>query len=212
MSSDKKKTPLFEWHRANGGNMVEFGDYVMPLWYAGTKREHLAVIESAGLFDTSHMAVVLVDGPGAYDLIQLCFTRDLDACIGKDNAPISPGRCVYGAYLDERGQAIDDAIVYKINDEAYMVVVNAGMGGVIAAHLESSKGDRDVRASDMTDKLGKIDIQGPAAVKTMRKLVQSPETVFKKLFYFSFRGHFDEGSSTRSRSGRRSSRPGRSSA
>jgi aminomethyltransferase len=194
MGTEKKKTALFDWHVANGGNMVEFGDYVMPLWYAGTKREHLAVVTSAGIFDTSHMAVVMVSGSGSFDLIQRCFTRDLNACIGKDNAPISPGRCVYGAYLDEQGHAIDDAIVYKYTDDEWMVVVNAGMGGVIATHLESQKGSLDVTATDLTDKLGKIDIQGPAAVKTMRQLVKSPETVFKKLFYFSFKGHFDDSS------------------
>ncbi len=193
MSTAKKKTPLFDWHQEHGGNMVEFGDYIMPLWYAsGTKKEHLSVITDAGLFDTSHMAAVLVDGPGAYELIQFCFTRDLDACIGKDNKPIKPGRCVYGAFLSEQGHAIDDGIVYQVNDTDYIIVVNAGMGGVIAAHLNSNLGGRQAEITDLTDQLGKIDIQGPAAVKTMQAVLKNPEQVFKKLLYFSFKGHFDD--------------------
>ena len=192
MSTDKKKTPLFDWHTQRGANMVEFGDYIMPVWYASARDEHMAVITHAGLFDTSHMAAVRVQGPDAFDLLQWCFTRNLQSCVGKDNAPITPGKCVYGAFLDEQGQAIDDSIVYKIADEEYLVVVNAGMGGVIAAHLEASKKDHRVRLVDMTDKLGKIDIQGPAAIRIMQRVLMAPEATFDKLTYFSFKGHFDE--------------------
>ena len=87
-----KQTPLCDWHKQHGANMVDFGDYLMPVWYASAKDEHMAVITSAGLFDTSHMAVVRLIGPGAFDLLQWCFTRDLRSCVGKDNAPISPGK------------------------------------------------------------------------------------------------------------------------
>ena len=196
MSTDKKTTPLFDWHKENGGNMVEFGDYVMPLWYSGTKKEHMAVVTNAGAFDTSHMASIMVNGSGAFDLLQLCFTRDLNGCIGKDNSPISAGRCVYGAFLSEKGEAIDDAIVYKIKNDEYMVVVNAGMGGTIASHMEANKGDLDAKCKDMTDNLGKFDMQGPMSVKIIQKVIKDPKTVLKKLFYFSFKGHFDENADT----------------
>ena len=194
MTTEKKKTPLFDWHTQNGANMVEFGDYVMPVWYASAKDEHMAVVTHAGLFDTSHMAAVRVLGPGAFDLIQWCFTRNLDSCVGKENAPIAPGKCVYGAFLNERGQAIDDSIVYKIKDEEFLVVVNAGMGGVVAAHLKANKKSLRVECIDLTDKLGKIDIQGPSAIKTMQKVLKSPEAVLDKLTYFSAKGHFDPSS------------------
>ena len=191
-----KKTPLYDWHAAQKANIVEFGDYLMPVWYGSSKDEHMAVVTHAGLFDTSHMAVVRVHGTGAFDLLQWCFTRNLHACVGKDNAPISPGKCVYGAFLDEHGHAIDDSIVYKVADEEYVVVVNAGMGGAIAAHLEANAKAKslDVRMTDMTDNLGKIDIQGPAAVKIMQKVLKTPERVFEKMTYFSFKGHFDPAS------------------
>jgi aminomethyltransferase len=194
MSSEKKKTPLCEWHTQHGANMVEFGDYLMPVWYSSAKDEHMAVVNHAGLFDTSHMAAVRVFGPGAFDLLQFCFTRNLTSCVGKDNAPITPGKCVYGAMLDAHGYAIDDCIVYKVTDQEYLVVVNAGMGGVIAAHLEANKKGLDVRTVDMTDKLGKIDIQGPAAVKIMQTVLKAPEATFDKVTYFSFKGHFDPAS------------------
>jgi len=188
-----KKTPLYDWHAQQGANIVEFGDYLMPVWYGSSKDEHLAVVTHAGLFDTSHMAVVRVHGTGAFDLLQWCFTRNLHACVGKDNAPLTPGKCVYGAFLDEHGHALDDSIVYKVADAEYVVVVNAGMGGAIAAHLEANASAKslDARMTDMTDTLGKIDIQGPAAVRIMQKVLTTPEKVFEKLTYFSFKGHFD---------------------
>jgi aminomethyltransferase len=194
MTTDKKHTPLFDWHVAQGANMVEFGDYVMPVWYSSAKDEHLAVVQRAGLFDTSHMAAVRVFGPGAFDLLQWCFTRNLHACVGKDNAPLTPGKCVYGAFLDDHGHAVDDSIVYKVADEEYLVVVNAGMGGVIAAHLEANKKGLDVRTVDLTDRLGKIDIQGPASIKIMEKVLQAPDAAFDGLTYFSYKGHFDPAS------------------
>lgn len=194
MSTDKKRTPLYDWHSQHGANMVEFGDYLMPVWYASARDEHMAVVTHAGLFDTSHMAVVRVHGPGAFDLLQWCFTRDLRACVGKDDAPLTPGKCVYGAFLDVHGYAVDDSIVYKVKDDEYVVVVNASMGGPIAAHLEANKKNWDVRCVDLTDKLGKIDIQGPASIKIMQKVLKAPDATFDKLTYFSFKGHFDPAS------------------
>jgi aminomethyltransferase len=193
MTELKKHTPLFDWHRAHGANIVEFGDYLMPVWYQSARNEHLAVVSRAGLFDTSHMAVIRVFGAAGYDLLQWCFTRNLDACVGKDGAPLTDGKCVYGAFLDEHGHAIDDSIVYKIKDGEYMVVVNAGMGGPVAKHLAEQAKARglEVKIVDLTDQLGKIDLQGPGAIKTMAKVLQAPEAVFDKLPYFSAKGHFD---------------------
>jgi len=195
MASAKKQTPLFDWHKTHGANIVEFGDYMMPVWYASARNEHLAVVSQAGLFDTSHMATIRVFGKDAFEVLQWCFTRDLNACSGKDAAPLTDGKCVYGLFLDEHGHAIDDSIVYKIQEGEYMVVVNASMGGPVAKHLVEQAKGRDVKVMDLTDQLGKIDIQGPASIKTMAKVLKNPEAVFDKLPYFSAKGHFDPASS-----------------
>ncbi len=188
-----KTTPLHDWHTSQGANMAVFGEYHMPMWYAaGAKKEHLSVLTAAGLFDTSHMAVVLVDGAGAFDLLQATFTNNLAACIGQAKSPLVPGRCVYGAFLDEEGQVIDDAIVFQLAAERYMVVVNAGMGADIAARLyDQPQPPETVRITDMTDRLGKIDIQGPAAAKILSAVLQDPDTVLKNLPYFAFKGYFE---------------------
>jgi len=189
-----KKTPLHSWHVSNGANMANFGGYEMPLWYSTARKEHLSVLTNAGIFDTSHMALLLVKGTDAYELLQLCFTNNMDACIGKRKKPISPGRCVYGTYLNEEGEVIDDTIIYMLEENSYMAVVNAGMGGVVAEHFSANKGDRNVEITDLTHSVGKIDIQGPMAAKILGKALADPEAVFEKMPYFSFKGHFDAAS------------------
>ncbi len=191
MGQPVKRTPLHAWHVSQGASMADFGGYEMPLWYSSVKNEHLAVLTHAGLFDTSHMALVDVRGPGAQPLLQHCFTNDLDACIGKSRKAIFNGRCVYGAFLDETGGVIDDGIVYKLSDNHYLVVVNAGMGAKIAAHLMANKPALETTVTDMTDRVGKIDIQGPMAARILSDVLVDAETVFDAMPYFSFKGRLD---------------------
>ncbi len=189
----QKTTPLHDWHLERDAHMSLFGGYEMPLWYpSGAKREHLAVLTGAGMFDTSHMAVIMVEGSGALDLLQLCFTKDLDACIGKDKTPLVPGRCAYGVFLDDLGHVRDDAIVSQVAPGMYMIVVNAGMGGPIARHLEDRAGGTATRIHDLTDGIGKMDIQGPLSARILSRMLKDPEGVLDRMPYFTFKGFFDE--------------------
>ncbi len=184
-------TPLHEWHVGHGANMAAFGGYDMPLWYSSAKNEHLAVLKTAGLFDTSHMAVVQVEGPGAFDLLQQAFTNDLAGCIGPSRKPLVPGRAVYGAFLDARGHVVDDSIIFMLAADCYLAVVNAGMGPAVARHLEVLAGGGNVAVADLSGGFGKIDLQGPQAARIMATVLADPEAVFTKMPYFAFKGRFD---------------------
>lgn len=187
-----KKTRLNDWHLENGANMADFGGYEMPLWYpTGARAEHLAVLKTAGLFDTSHMAMVAVEGVDAASLLQKLFSKDLDRCIGPKRLPLAPGRCAYGVFADHKGHVIDDAIVYMVAKERYLIVVNAGMGKEITSHLKAFTEGALVTIRDLTDQTGKLDVQGPAAGKILASVLMDPDTVFDGLPYFSFKGHFD---------------------
>ncbi len=184
MNDSLKKTPLNEWHRNAGANMADFGGFDMPLWYdTGVKNEHLGVLNSAGIFDTSHMACITVQGKDAFDLINFCFTRNIDSLV--------KGRCVYGAFLDNKGHCIDDAIVYKFSDDRFMICVNAGMGAAIAAHLADNKADKDAKITDLSGKLAKVDIQGKNAARILSGLLKDPDATFAPMPYFSFKGDVD---------------------
>jgi aminomethyltransferase len=190
-----KKTPLNEWHVRSGAQMGVFGGYAMPLWYpAGAKHEHLSVLLNAGLFDTSHMSSVAVSGADAFDLLQWCFSKNLSACMGTTNAPLPPGRSVYGVLLNPSGHVVDDAIVFRLTETDFLVVVNAGMGATVARHLAAHVGGRTVQIVDLTDQMGKIDIQGPQAARVLARILKDPAAVFERLGYFAFKGSFDPAS------------------
>ncbi|NOX34590.1 MAG: aminomethyl transferase family protein [Deltaproteobacteria bacterium] len=188
MNTCLKTTPLNDWHKAAGANMADFGGFEMPLWYeTGVKNEHLWVLKSAGIFDTSHMACININGKGSFGLINHCFTRDITT--------LEKSRCAYGAFLDTNGHCIDDAIVYKFWDTCFMVCVNAGMGATIARHLEANAKGMDVIIEDLSLKIAKMDIQGINSARILSKLVQNPGKVFNKMPYFSFKGNFNESES-----------------
>ncbi|NNF46724.1 MAG: aminomethyl transferase family protein [Desulfofustis sp.] len=197
MSVSKKlsTTVLHPFHLERNAHMAEFGGYDMPLWYSsGTKAEHLAVISQAGLFDTSHMAVIIVEGSDAFDLLQHSFTRDLRYCQGRSVGPLSDGRSVYGLFLHSDGTVLDDAIISRCGAERYMIVVNSGMGAGVCNHLRELS-DGKVNLVDYTDELGKIDLQGPASAAILQKLLSDPEQVLADMHYFSFRGDIFAGGS-----------------
>ena len=193
MPQTLQRTLLYDWHVKHGANMAPFGEYEMPLWYpAGAREEHLSVITRAGLFDTSHMAVITAAGPGTRDLLQLCFSKDLHSCVGKEKAPLTPGKCIYGVFLNRMGEVLDDAILYQFAADRYMIVVNSGQGRKITDHLEAHKDGRRADLTDLSGQIGKLDLQGPLSARILKKLIIKPDRVFANMHYFSFKGCFDE--------------------
>ncbi|MCW7754432.1 aminomethyltransferase family protein [Desulfobotulus sp. H1] len=189
MQATIQRTRLYAEHQKLGANMADFGGYEMPLWYpAGVRAEHLSVLRAAGMFDTSHMALVRVSGSDSRRLLQALFTKDLDRCTGPKGLPLAPGRCAYGAFCNEKGHVLDDALVYMLERDHYLVVVNAGMGGVLAAHLRSFTGNHAAVVEDLTDQVGKVDVQGPMAGKILSLVLKDAEAVLSSMPYFSFKG------------------------
>ena len=193
MQNNAKVTPLNSWHREHGANMAVFGGYDMPLWYAaGAKAEHLAVLSGCGMFDTSHMAVLRLTGPDIHEFLQWCFSRDIDLCVGKKKAPLSPGRAVYGIFLNEAGGVVDDVILFQTEPDVYLAVVNAGMGAHSTHHvlnyIDTCEGSCNVLVSDLTDKVGKIDVQGPLSGRVLGDVLADANRVLDGMVYFSFKG------------------------
>lgn len=186
-----KTTYLTDWHKQHGAKMDTFGGYEMPLWYGtGPIKEHRAVIQQAGLFDTSHMSELLIEGPDAFDLLQLALSKDLNSCTGKGN-PLERGRATYGFILLENGHLLDDAIVMMEEAETFLLVVNAAMGAPVKEHLDKLGKRLDVAMSDLTGRLCKLDLQGPAAAKILQKVLTPGKALEAPFPYFSFVGHYD---------------------
>lgn len=186
-----KQTLLTDWHRKHGAKMDTFGGYEMPLWYqTGPVKEHRAVIQGAGLFDTSHMSELLIEGPEAFELLQNALSKDLRTCLGK-SGHLERGRATYGFLPLGNGHLLDDAIVMMEENETYLLVVNAGMGEPVRDHLLELGRFLDVAVSDLTGKLCKMDLQGPASAAILERILKPCKAFHAPFPYFSFVGHYD---------------------
>ena len=112
-----KKTPLSEEHVRLGAKMVPFAGWLMPVQYTSIVEEHQAVRNNVGIFDISHMGQLIVDGVGAREWLNTMLTNN----VGK----LDVGMGQYSFLLNERGGIIDDLIVYRIDEQKFLLVVNA---------------------------------------------------------------------------------------
>ncbi|MEX0646157.1 MAG: glycine cleavage system aminomethyltransferase GcvT [Balneolaceae bacterium] len=159
-----KRTPFYEQHKARGAKIIDFGGFEMPVQYAGIKQEHLAVRERAGLFDVSHMGEFFISGPEALNLIQKITINDASV--------LTPGKAQYSAMCYENGGIVDDLLVYMLDDEQYMLVVNASN---IKKDLEwiSSHNSMGATVENRSDKTALLALQGPESVEILRNLTDT---------------------------------------
>ena len=171
----EKKTPLYDNHVALGGKIVPFGGYLLPVQYeTGVIKEHMAVRTEAGLFDVSHMGELMLTGPDALKNVQKVTTNDMSG--------MYDGQVRYSPMCNEQGGVVDDILVYKVHDEAYLLVVNASNkdkdAAWIAGHVSG-----DVKFEDISESVAQVALQGPNAVPILAALA-ADEQIPKK--YYSF--------------------------
>ena len=112
-----KTTPFTKYHIENGARMAEFAGYNMPIEFSGINDEHHTVREKAGVFDVSHMGEIWVKGPRAIDFLQHVTSNNV--------AALYDGKIQYSCLPNGRGGIVDDILVYRINAETFLLVVNA---------------------------------------------------------------------------------------
>ncbi|HEV2404695.1 MAG TPA: glycine cleavage system aminomethyltransferase GcvT [Ktedonobacterales bacterium] len=158
-----KRTPLFEAHRELGARLVEFGGWEMPVQYSGILEEHRAVRERAGLFDVSHMGEFRVEGPGA-----LAF---LNGLVPNDVSRLAINQALYTQLCWPDGGTVDDLIIYRLGDERYMTVVNAGTLDKDWAWIsEHAAAHDDFTLTNISDETALIALQGPLARTILQPL------------------------------------------
>lgn len=170
MSESLKKTPLAEWHRHRGAKMVPFGGWEMPVQYTGIVQEHTAVRKAAGLFDVSHMGEFQFSGTGAADLLERLTINDV--------RQLPVGGVQYSMFLNDRGGAIDDTMLYRIEEERYLAVVNASNIDKDWTHVEAvAEGAKDVVVVNMSDEMALVALQGPLAERILSKVCEGDLSV-----------------------------------
>lgn len=146
------RTPLTEWHVAQGARMGPFAGWDMPIQYEGILAEHAWTRSEASAFDTCHM--------GEFELRGATAAADLERLLTQAVSTLKTGQCRYGFLCNETGGVIDDLTCYKVADEHYVLVVNAGTREADAAHIRAHLSENTV-FEDRSPGRAKIDIQGP---------------------------------------------------
>lgn len=169
-----KTTALTNKHIELGAKMVPFAGYNMPVQYTGVNEEHATVREAVGVFDVSHMGEFILKGEKALELIQKVTSNDA--------SKLSPGKAQYSCLPNNEGGIVDDLLVYMVDENYYILVVNA-------SNIEkdwnwiSKHNTFGVEMTDISDDTSLFAVQGPKAVATLQKLT---DVNLSEIPYYSF--------------------------
>ncbi|MBL0328712.1 MAG: glycine cleavage system aminomethyltransferase GcvT [Bacteroidetes bacterium] len=175
-STELKSVALENKHIALGAKMVPFAGYNMPVSYSGLNDEHATVRNAMGVFDVSHMGEFILKGEHALDLIQRVTSNDA--------AVLADGKIQYSCLPNDKGGIVDDLLVYRMNQNEYMLVVNA-------SNIEkdwnwiSKFNTKGVEMKNISDDVSLLAVQGPKAILALQKLTdinlsEIPYYTFKK--------------------------------
>ena len=168
----EKKTPLYDCHIDAGAKMTPFAGYLMPIQYTDIIEEHMAVRTKVGIFDVSHMGEVLISGSDALNNINYLFSNDFTS--------MANGRVRYSPMCNPEGGVIDDLLIYRLAQEAYLVVVNASNREKDVAWMQENLFGQ-VKLQDISDAVAQIALQGPQAKTVITKL--SNEACIPEKYY-----------------------------
>ncbi len=173
-----KRTPLFEEHKKCGGKIVPFAGWEMPVQYSGLIDEHITVRTRAGLFDVSHMGEIWVKGKDALKLVQKVSSNDA--------TKLAYGQIHYAGLLNEKATFVDDMLVHKIEDNFYLLVVNASNVDKDFAFIKKNAEGMDVNVVNKSDEIAQIAIQGPLSVEIMPQFVKGADIAALKYYWFTY--------------------------
>ncbi|WP_346923006.1 glycine cleavage system aminomethyltransferase GcvT [Glutamicibacter creatinolyticus] len=177
--TDIKHTVLHAKHEQLGANFTDFGGWDMPLRYGSELAEHKAVRSTAGLFDLSHMGEVWVSGPQAATALNTALAGNLGM--------VKLGKAKYSLILNEAGGILDDLIVYRLEEEKFLVVPNAGNAALVARELAERAKGFDATVQDVTAETSLIAVQGPNAQAIVKALAadEAGASAVEEMKYYS---------------------------
>tara|TARA_B100001287_G_scaffold40717_2_gene29895 strand:+ start:4150 stop:5232 length:1083 start_codon:yes stop_codon:yes gene_type:complete len=170
-----KKTALYNKHIKLGAKMVPFAGYEMPVQYKGVNTEHINVRNNVGAFDVSHMGEIIVSGENALSLIQKISSNDASL--------LFPGRAQYSYMPNHNGGVVDDLIIYMLEENRYMLVVNA-------SNIEkdwnwlNQHNDVGAKLENLSDNISLIALQGPNSMKLLQNIT---DTDLEEIKFYHFK-------------------------
>ena len=158
-----KKTSLFRKHVEKGAKMIPFSGFLMPVQYEGINIEHQSVRENVGLFDVSHMGEFFVKGNNASLFLDFICTNDIKN--------LAIGKAQYNCLTNENGGIIDDLIVYKLNNQEFMLVVNAANIDKDWEWIVKQNEKFENKIENKSDSMSLLALQGPKSYELLQKIV-----------------------------------------
>ena len=159
-----KKTALYDAHVNLGAKIVDFAGYEMPISYTSITEEHTYVREKCGIFDVSHMGEICVRGKEATQFVDYIFTNDV--------LSMHENQVLYGMMCYPTGGVVDDLLVYKFNNEHYLLVVNASNVDKDFEWVQKNNTFECV-ATNESDNFSEVALQGPFAQDLLQELTST---------------------------------------
>ena len=161
MSKPALRTHLYEFHKTRS-EMVTFAEFEMPMWYKGIIPEHMAVRNTVGVFDITHMGRTLVTGSDAESFLNYITTNDV--------ATLTPLSAQYSTICNEQGGIKDDFVLSKLETEKFLMVYNAANRRKDYSWITSQSKTFNVKIEDISDNVAMFAVQGPKAEETLQKI------------------------------------------
>ncbi|QIM17095.1 glycine cleavage system aminomethyltransferase GcvT [Leucobacter insecticola] len=175
--TELKRTSLYAEHQQLNAHFTDFGGWDMPLRYGSELAEHRAVREAAGLFDLSHMGEIWVEGPDAVAFLNTALVGNFGA--------VAVGRAKYSLLCAEDGGIIDDLICYRLAEDRFLVVPNAGNTATVAGALRDRSAVFSVAVRDVSAETSLVAVQGPQSVAILRGLIDPESLAALDMKYYS---------------------------
>lgn len=179
--ADLKRTPLFPEYEKHGAKTIDFGGWDLPVQFSGIKDEHEATRTKAGLFDVSHMGEIFVEGANSEQFLQQMLTNDI--------SQLEPKKAQYTIMCYENGGTVDDLIVYQLEQNKYLLVVNAANVDKDYQWLEDHLID-GVSLRNESDAYVQLALQGPKAEAVLQTLTDTDLSAIK-FFRFEYPVSFE---------------------
>ncbi len=172
-----KTTPLNKIHKALGAKMLPFAGFEMPIQYEGVNAEHEVVRTKVGVFDVSHMGNFFVKGKDALNFLQYITSNDISKLL--------PGKIQYSCFPNEQNGIVDDLLVYQIDHDSYMLVVNGANIDKDWDWINKYAKKFSVELDDLSDQYSILAVQGPNAPAVLQKLAGVRKDL-KNLKYYTW--------------------------
>ena len=156
-----KKTVLFDRHKKLNAKIVDFAGFLMPVSYSSVNEEHLHVRNNVGVFDVSHMGEIEISGSNSFNLVQYLCSNDI--------SKLKIGKAQYNCLTNDNGGIIDDLIVYRVESEKYLLIVNASNILKDWEWINKQNIKFNSLIVNLSDKLSLLAVQGPKAQALCQK-------------------------------------------